>query len=184
MGELVRFERHTAQRHGARRQTRRRQSRGPGFAPWIVIVLFAGVAIGGRYLTGPDAALSSVSHPSGVEVQAQFTLCARRFQANCVVDGDTIRYRGRRIRVADIDAPEIHDPRCASELALGRRATARLYALVNDGPFEIASAGHRDTDRYGRDLRVLMRNGRSLGAMLVDEGLARRWDGARHPWCA
>jgi hypothetical protein len=29
-----------------------------------------------------------------------------------------------------------------------------------------------------------MRNGRSLGAMLVDEGLARRWDGARHPWCA
>jgi endonuclease YncB( thermonuclease family) len=149
-----------------------------------MIALFAGVAIGGRYLSGPEAALSSVSHLRSTEARGPFTLCAEHFQAECGVDGDTIRYQGRRIRVADIDAPEIHDPRCASELALGQRATARLFALVNDGPFEIASSGSRDTDRYGRDLRILVRNGRSLGAMLVDEGLARRWDGARHPWCA
>lgn len=32
----------------------------------------------------------------------------------------------------------------------------------------------RDEDRYGRKLRVLVRNGRSLGDILVSEGLAWR----------
>jgi endonuclease YncB( thermonuclease family) len=36
---------------------------------------------------------------------------------------------------------------------------------------------------YGRKLRILVRNGRSLGDTLVAEGLARRWDGARRSWC-
>lgn len=43
--------------------------------------------------------------------------------------------------------------------------------------------GNRDADRYGRKLRVLVRNGRSLGDVLVNEGLARTWNGAREPWC-
>ena len=33
----------------------------------------------------------------------------------------------------------------------------------------------RDEDRYGRKLRVVVRNGRSLGDQLVSEGLARTW---------
>jgi endonuclease YncB( thermonuclease family) len=41
----------------------------------------------------------------------------------------------------------------------------------------------RDADRYGRKLRVVTRNGRSLGDILVAEGLARRWDGRRRSWC-
>ncbi len=36
-----------------------------------------------------------------------------------------------------------------------------------------------DADRYGRKLRLIMRDGESLGAALVDEGLADQWDGAR-----
>lgn len=65
----------------------------------------------------------------------------------------------------------------------GRRATERLWELVNAGPFEIVRAGARDRDRCGRKLRLLVRNGRSLGDILVEEGLARRWDGARRNWC-
>ena len=42
---------------------------------------------------------------------------------NCVVDGDTIWLHGEKIRIADIDAPETHDPRCSSEKELGDRAT-------------------------------------------------------------
>jgi endonuclease YncB( thermonuclease family) len=38
-----------------------------------------------------------------------------------VIDGDTIRYGGAKIRLEDIDTPETHEPRCASEAALGRR---------------------------------------------------------------
>ena len=35
----------------------------------------------------------------------------------------------------------------------------------------------RNEDRYGRKLRVVVRNGRSLGDWLVSEGLARTWGG-------
>ena len=112
-----------------------------------------------------------------------FTLCHTGGGTNCVVDGDTIWMDGEKIRVADIDAPETHPPRCEREADLGKRATLRLHELVNAGPFEARLIGDRDTDRYGRKLRVLMRNGRSLGDQLVSEGLARTWGGRREPWC-
>jgi endonuclease YncB( thermonuclease family) len=111
-----------------------------------------------------------------------FRLCGGRGQSNCVVDGDTIWYGGVKIRLADIDTPEVFSPKCASEAALGRRATERLLALLNAGPFEVVPI-ERDADRYGRKLRILERHGRSLGDILIAEGLARRWDGARRSWC-
>jgi micrococcal nuclease len=100
-----------------------------------------------------------------------------------VVDGDTIWYRGEKIRLADLDTPEIYSPKCTYELELGRKAKQRLLELVNAGPFEIGPTGGPDEDHYGRKLRVLTRDGRSLSDTLITEGLARRWDGARRPWC-
>lgn len=111
-----------------------------------------------------------------------FALCAGSHAQNCVIDGDTIRYGGVKIRLADIDTPEVFSPKCASEAALGERATERLLALLNAGPIALAPIG-RDTDRYGRKLRIVERHGRSLGDTLVAEGLARRWDGRRRSWC-
>lgn len=115
-------------------------------------------------------------------LSADFGLCFSGGGTNCVVDGDTFWFRGEKVRIADIDTPETHGPRCAAEGALGERATMRLQALMNAGPFTLES-GERETDRYGRALRVVTRDGRSIGGMLVGEGLARDWDGARHPWC-
>ncbi len=112
-----------------------------------------------------------------------FEKCTGGRRIACVIDGDTLWIDGTKIRIADIDAPEISEPRCASELALGNRATERLIELVNQGPFEIRAWPGRDTDRYGRALRVLVRNGHSLGDILVSEGLARTWTGRREPWC-
>lgn len=43
--------------------------------------------------------------------------------------------------------------------------------------------GGRDKDKYGRKLRTLERGGRSLGGILVTEGLARKWVGYRRSWC-
>jgi len=63
----------------------------------------------------------------------------------------------------DIDASEIHDYKCASELALGQRGKMRLVELMNAGPFEVVADGDRDEDFFGRKLRHLMRNGRWLG---------------------
>lgn len=99
-----------------------------------------------------------------------------------VIDGDTFRLDGATIRIADIDTPETNPPRCAYEAELGERATRRLAALLAQGPFELARID-RDTDRYGRKLRIVTRGGRSIGDQLVAEGLARTWTGRRQPWC-
>jgi len=112
-----------------------------------------------------------------------FTLCHRWNHRRCVIDGDTIRYKGLTIRLDGIDAPETHEPKCRLELALGERATNRLIELLNAGSFEVIHKGGQDEDRYGRKLCVIERDGRSLGDDLVAEGLARRWDGARQSWC-
>lgn len=126
---------------------------------------------------------ASVAATSTISQSRTFSFCHTGGGTNCVVDGDTIWMDGVKIRVADIDAPETHSPRCSHEADLGNKATQRLLELVNAGPFEAAHVGSRDKDKYGRKLRVLVRNGRSFGDILVEEGLARTWDGARHPWC-
>ena len=111
-----------------------------------------------------------------------FSVCHNGGGRFCVVDGDTFWIGGRKVRIADIDTPETHGPRCAAEAALGARAARRLHALLNAEAFSLEPSG-RDTDRYGRLLRIVTRDGRSLGAMLVAEGLARPWTGSRQPWC-
>jgi micrococcal nuclease len=100
-----------------------------------------------------------------------------------VIDGDTFRVGGDTIRIADIDTPEIHPARCPYEAELGERATRRLAVLLSQGPFKLQPIG-RDTDRYGRKLRVVTRGGYSVGNVLVAEGLARTWTGRREPWCS
>ena len=105
-------------------------------------------------------------------------------RSNCVViDGDTIRHEGVKIRLADIDAPEISTPKCFYERDLGQKARRRLLELLNAAPITIVPTRGPNADRYRRKLRVILQNGRSVGDILVAGGLARRWDGARRPWC-
>jgi len=138
-----------------------------------------GLAYGGGWITLP----SGRAEASGTNgVRAHFSMCFIGGGYNCVVDGDTIWLQGTKIRIADIDAPETHDPRCSSEKELGDRATLRLQQLLNSGVITLESVD-RDEDRYQRKLRIVDVDGTSVGDVLVGEGLAREWDGARHPWC-
>lgn len=172
-------------------EARRSRARRPEKKAPLAGIILAGLLIGGLLgwyglgwrgslpgLGQREAALPLSSDP----LSAQFGFCHTGGGVNCVVDGDTFWFHGEKVRVMDIDAPETHGPGCAGEAALGARATQRLQALMNAGPFSLES-GDRDRDRYGRALRVVTRGGQSIGEMLVDEGLAREWDGARHPWC-
>jgi micrococcal nuclease len=120
---------------------------------------------------------------SNTNVAKQFSICSGPVRVTCVVDGDTFWLNGTKIRVADIDAPEIGEPKCASEKALGEQAKLRLREMLNAGAFDLAAFGNRDEDKYARKLRVVMRGGQSLGNQLVIEGLARPWTGKREPWC-
>ena len=113
---------------------------------------------------------------------ARFARCAGPVRVDCVVDGDTFWYRGAKIRIADINAPEVSEPHCAAEARLGARATTRLAELLNAGAFTLAPAD-RARDVYGRKLFTVTRAGASLGARLEAEGLAEHWRGYRRDWC-
>ena len=110
---------------------------------------------------------------------AGLAICAPGPRDNCVVDGDTFWIEGVKVRIADIDAPELNG-RCDYERRLALESRDRLLALLNAGPFQLRPQGE---DRYGRTLAVVTRGGRSIGDVLVSEGLARTWTGRRQPWC-
>ncbi|WP_231420843.1 thermonuclease family protein [Sphingomonas sp. Leaf205] len=138
----------------------------------------AGVASAASTVAAAASALSG-----GKAVSARFTICGHAKRIDCMVDGDTFWMAGTKIRIADIDTPETHPPRCAREARLGQAATVKMQALLNAGPFTLAPI-KRDVDRYGRKLRLVERDGVSLGAVLVRHGLARRYGGGkRSPWC-
>jgi endonuclease YncB( thermonuclease family) len=106
-----------------------------------------------------------------------------------VVDGDTVRIDGVRMRLLDIDAPEIFHPRCARESNAGAAAKARLAQLLAAGPMQLADSGEHD--RYGRPLVRISVNGQDLGQILLQEGLAvvwrpgpAAWEARRQHWCS
>lgn len=141
----------------------------------------------GRPAGAPNRTVAAENTPADrpprIEMHAErFMLCSGPVRVNCVVDGDTFWLKGDKIRIADIDAPEISAPHCEDEKIVGETARDRLLELLNVGGFSLQS-GWRETDRYGRKLRTVTRSDRSLGEMVVAEGLARRWNAPRRDWC-
>lgn len=162
----------------------RRASRSRSGLSWVwVLVALAGVGLyaADRFQVS-DRFMVAVMAPKADTLRASFPFCADGRRATCIVDGDTLWLSGEKIRIADIDTPELSPPRCEAERVKGEAAKRRLRELMNAGPFSLV-AGLRDEDQYGRMLRTVTREGRSIGDLLVQEGLARRWDGGRHPWC-
>lgn len=128
--------------------------------------------------TAPAAFMTDIEKTKSV----RFGYCHQGGGYNCVVDGDTFYYQGEKIRIADIDTPETHPAKCAEESRLGDMATRRLHSLLEAGPFALERID-RDVDVYGRKLRIVTRNGASVGNDLVREGLARNYGAGRQPWC-
>jgi endonuclease YncB( thermonuclease family) len=177
-------------RHARRPRPRpRRRARRDRFALWLALAVcggFAGTLTALQAGSVPQAAADmpflAAAAPAADGLSARFGFCHTGGGRNCVVDGDTFWFEGEKYRIADIDTPETHPPRCAEEAALGKAATERLRRWLNEGAFSLESID-RDTDRYGRKLRIVTRGGASVGDALVGAGLARRWEGHRRPWC-
>ncbi len=100
----------------------------------------------------------------------------------CVLDGKTILYAGRKVQLADIDAPGIADARCEAERLRGGDAKLRLREILNGGQVTLGSAGDAG-GQSGATRQVVLRDGRSVGGHMVREGLARPWTGKRQSWC-
>jgi micrococcal nuclease len=135
-----------------------------------------------RAAQADGAAAPSESNARDEAVRAAFGTCHSGGGTNCVVDGDTFYVNGAKVRIAGIDAPETHPPRCAEEARLGNAATERLRALLNSGAVTM-SAIDRDRDGYGRLLRNVAVNGADVGEAMISAGVAREYGSGRQPWC-
>lgn len=99
-----------------------------------------------------------------------------------VIDGDTFAIGRQKVRIANIDAPETHPPRCMEEARLGLAATAKLRALLAEGPVTLSSPSS-DHDQHGRLLRLVSVNGQDVGEAMMAAGLARAYGEGRRAWC-
>ncbi|MDH4440195.1 MAG: thermonuclease family protein [Rhizobium sp.] len=121
--------------------------------------------------------------PDAEPIQAKFSICTSAKRVNCVVDGDTFWYAGVKYRISDINTPEIGQPACERERQLGRQAQVALLQTLNGSGLTLEQQENRDTDKYGRKLRVVMQDGQSIGDIMIAQGLAHRWQGHKLNWC-
>ena len=106
-------------------------------------------------------------------------ICHRAASRDCVVDGDTIRLGGEKIRLETFNTPEIGGD-CQHERRLAQKATRRLSQILSSEPFTIVRNGR---DKYGRTLATIVNSHGNVGDVLIREGLAHEWQGRRESWC-
>lgn len=92
------------------------------------------------------------------------------------VDGDTLAFDGRRVRLAGIDAPELGQTceRAGTGYDCGREARRFLAGLVEEGQCECS--GYEE-DRYGRLLVRCVSATTDLNAAMVRAGWAVSYGG-------
>lgn len=93
-----------------------------------------------------------------------------------IVDGDTLKIAGTRIRLEGVDAPELGQ-KCGLNgvvYACGQRAREALGRLADGGP---VTCHGRQRDKYGRLLAVCSVPGGQINARLVELGWAVAYGG-------
>lgn len=119
---------------------------------------------------------------SGAVAPRPMPVCGSGRRINCVVDGDTLWLDGEKIRLLNIDAPEVR-ARCSAEKQRAGAATRELAFLLNRQPIRVQRQGE---DRYGRTLAAVSTPAGDVGDLLVRRELAVTWRGRREPaqtWC-
>lgn len=110
---------------------------------------------------------------------AAIDLCGSGKRITCVVDGDTFWLQGEKIRIEGLDAPEISEPKCRTEGALGLQSRDMLRGILSSGDISIRRNG---SDRYGRTLASVYVNGHDVADSVIRAGLGREYRG-RRSWC-
>jgi len=104
-----------------------------------------------------------------------------------VIDGDTIALNGKTIHLVGFIAPETRDAQCKAERDLGDKAARRMRDLILAGgldyspvicPCPAATLGKWFCN-FGRTCGRLKTNGRDVGDILVEEGLAATYSCGR-----
>ena len=173
--------------------TRRRQ----GAAPAMAAAIFAFGFLAGAVVR--TALLSQRAAPADRTLAGANQTAGRRFDQRLtypaevlrVIDGDTFEARvavwpglrvDTRVRLRDIDAPELH-ARCADERVKAEAVRAALTTILAEGDLAISRVG---LDKYGGrvDAAASTRNTPNVSAAMRDRGWARSYDGGRRrSWC-
>ncbi|MHA6769827.1 nuclease [Sphingobium ummariense] len=146
----------------------------------MVLVAFACAALAATVLKdvvpapGSDAAKDLPS-----TISDHFTLCDDLKGDACVLSADSYAWHGSRYHLSDIRVPSSAEPRCPAEARRAQAARIALATMMNGGAFE-ARPDPADTDRTAR---LLLRDGVSLGQLMVLKGHAQPWSSAPIDWC-
>src|SRR5262245_6994789 len=117
-----------------------------------------------------------------------------------VLDGDTIQayHQHPNVRLVGFNAPATRNAACQAEADLGAKATRRLRDRAKLGNLDFSYVRCSCPEamqgtfacNYARDCGTLRSNGRDVGAILIEEGLAVPFVcGPTHcpktprPWC-
>lgn len=88
-----------------------------------------------------------------------------------------------RVRIINIDTPEMNG-KCDLEIEMAYRAKDKLSEILPSGT--VIDLKNIQDDKYlGRiDANVILPDGRDVGRILIDAGLARSYDGGKRiGWC-
>lgn len=100
------------------------------------------------------------------------------------IDGDTFQVHatGERVRLFNIDAPELHPCRCDAECDQGARAKRTLQDMLDVHAVTISRIA---VDVYGRTVAAVAVDSHDVGDWLIASGLARpyHYPQRRRPWC-
>lgn len=142
-----------------------------------------GVAKAAVPASRPAVASTETAALTGENFSGKFYFCGTSGLDNCVMSGDTFWYRKTKIVLADIAAPRTDGAACQQERDRGFAAKVRLKDLLSSGRFDLETLKGQATGAAAGVLRVATRDGRSLGSILVSEGLAKPRMARQQSWC-
>lgn len=98
-----------------------------------------------------------------------------------VIDGDSLEvlmdlgfsvHVKASLRLDGIDAPEINTPE-------GRASRAYLVETLPEGAWVVVTTRKDKTEKFGRMLAVVKKDGEDLNRTMLEKGLARPYDGGK-----
>lgn len=98
-----------------------------------------------------------------------------------VVDGDTLKCAGQRLRILGIDAPETGKARCEAEKRAGALAKRKMQELISGKSLVIIWPG-RKRDRYRRPLVHVFADRQDVALLMMRSGLALKYQRGKQAW--